>query len=393
MIIRKMKKVRVTSCMLLAMGVGALSLTSCGGGDSQQQARGGVEASVITVAYSDANLNREYPAVIKGKTDVQIRPQVSGFITKVCVEEGQVVSKGQLLFTIDQVQLQAAVRSAEAQVVSARSNVATCELTERNKKTLREKNIISEYEYQTASLALASARAALNQAEQALVNARKNLSYANVTSPCNGVVGTIPNREGSLAGPSMTPLTTVSEVNEVYAYFSLNEKELLAMSNNGENSSASSIKGLPEVSLQLADGTVYPLKGKIETISGVIDETTGSASVRAAFKNTNNMLRSGSTATVLIPNIYKDVILIPQKASYEIQDKKFVYCLGDSSKAVATPITVSPLNDGQTYIVTSGLKPGDKVVAEGVGISVRAGVVVTPKAEQPAAQPAKSEDK
>ena len=363
-------------------------MTSCGG-SQQQQMGGGVEAATMTVALSETSLFSEYPAVIKGKVDVQVRPQVSGFITKVCVSEGETVRKGQLLFVIDQVQLQAAVRTAEAQVVSARSNVATCELTEKNKKQLREKNIISDYEYQTAVLALESARAALNQAEQALINAKKNLSYANVTSPVDGVVGSIPNREGSLAGPSMTPLTTVCDISEVYAYFSLNEKELLNMSNNGANSASASIKGFPEVSLRLANGAIYDLKGKVETISGVIDSSTGASSVRAMFKNTNNMLRSGSTASVLIPNDYKDVVIIPQGATYEIQDKKFVYCLNDSRVAVATPITVSPVNDGKTYIVTEGLKVGDKVVTEGVGVKVRAGThVIAKQPEAAAAAPA-----
>lgn len=383
-----MKKIKLTCRVLPLVGAMAMVMTSCGG-SQQQQMGGGVEAATMTVALSETSLFSEYPAVIKGKVDVQVRPQVSGFITKVCVSEGETVRKGQLLFVIDQVQLQAAVRTAEAQVVSARSNVATCELTEKNKKQLREKNIISDYEYQTAVLALESARAALNQAEQSLINAKKNLSYANVTSPVDGVVGSIPNREGSLAGPSMAPLTTVCDISEVYAYFSLNEKELLNMSNNGANSASASIKGFPEVSLRLANGAIYDLKGKVETISGVIDSSTGSSSVRAMFKNTNNMLRSGSTASVLIPNDYKDVVIIPQGATYEIQDKKFVYCLNDSSVAVATPITVSPVNDGKTYIVTEGLKVGDKVVTEGVGVKVRAGThVIAKQPEAAAAAPA-----
>ena len=219
-----MKKIKLICRVLPIVGAMAMVMTSCGG-SQQQQMGGGVEAATMTVALSETSLFSEYPAVIKGKVDVQVRPQVSGFITKVCVSEGETVRKGQLLFVIDQVQLQAAVRTAEAQVVSARSNVATCELTEKNKKQLREKNIISDYEYQTAVLALESARAALNQAEQSLINAKKNLSYANVTSPVDGVVGSIPNREGSLAGPSMAPLTTVCDISEVYAYFSLNERQ------------------------------------------------------------------------------------------------------------------------------------------------------------------------
>lgn len=334
----------------------------------------------FTVALDSLTLYESYPATIKGKTDIEIRPQVQGFITKVHVDEGQTVRKGQLLFTIDQVQYEAAVRSAEAAVAAAESQVATARLTEENQKKLHTKNIISDYEYETAVLSLRSAEATLNQARASLVNAQRNLDYTEVVAPSDGVVGTIPNREGALVGPSSAQaLTTVSDISEVYAYFSLNEKDIINMSDNGSQTINEAIKEMPEVYFEMSNGSRYPLPGKVSTVSGVLDGSTGTASVRALFKNTNSMLRSGSTGQILVPQPSKNLLLIPQKATFEIQDRVYVYLVNDSSKAVTTNITVSPVNDGQKYIVTSGLKEGDVIVTEGVGTSVRAGTLIQPR--------------
>ncbi len=354
-------------------------LSSCGSGQQQQGAMP-VQVETYTVKLDSMTLYESYPATIKGKTDIEIRPQISGFITKVHVDEGQVVKKGQLLFTIDQVQYEAAVRSAEASVASAEAAVATAKMTTDSKKILHDKQIISDYEYQTSVLSLREAEAALNQARANLVNAQRNLDYTEVVAPSDGVVGTIPNREGSLASPSsVEPLTTVSDISEVYAYFSFNEKDVIKMTQSGARTLNEAIKEMPEVYLQLSDGSRYAIPGKVYTVSGVLDGSTGTASVRALFKNTNKMLRSGLTGEILVPQPSKDLLIIPQKATYEIQDRIYVYLVNDSSKAISTNITVSPVNDGQTYIVTSGLKVGDEIVTEGVGTSVRAGTLVQPK--------------
>ena len=351
-------------------------LSSCGSGQQQQGAMP-VQVETYTVKLDSMTLYESYPATIKGKTDIEIRPQISGFITKVHVDEGQVVKKGQLLFTIDQVQYEAAVRSAEAAVASAEAAVATAKMTTDSKKILHDKQIISDYEYQTSVLSLREAEAALNQARASLVNAQRNLDYTEVVAPSDGVVGTIPNREGSLASPSsVQPLTTVSDISEVYAYFSFNEKDVIKMTQSGSRTLNEAIKEMPEVYLQLSDGSRYALPGKVFTVSGVLDGSTGTASVRALFKNTNKMLRSGLTGEILVPQPSNDLLIIPQKATYEIQDRVYVYLVNDSSKAVSTNITVSPVNDGQTYIVTSGLKVGDEIVTEGVGTSVKAGTLV-----------------
>ncbi len=371
-------KIKVSKLTCMSLAVAALSLHSCG---SKQQAPQATAPSlaVLTVQNADSELNHNYPATIKGKTDIAIRPQVTGFITKVHVDEGQAVHKGQVLFTIDQVQYQAAVDQAEAAVNSAKTAVATAQLTEGNKRHLLDKNIISEYEWQMAANQLSQAKAQLSQAQAALTNARKNLAYTTVTAPSDGVVGTIPNREGSLASPSSAqPLTTVSDNSDVYAYFSLNEKDILELTDGGTKSLNEAIAAMPPVKLTLANGTKYPLEGKVATVSGVIDNTTGSASVRAIFDNPSGMLRSGNTAQISIPVSVRDAIIIPQKATFELQDLKYVFTLNDSNITVTTPIKILPVNNGKEYVVTEGLKPGDRIVIEGVGTSVRGDMPVNP---------------
>lgn len=361
--------------ILLALGV---SLFACS--NKQQGMQQGIpDYAVITVEPTPATLNSSYPATIQGRQDVEIRPNVSGFITKLCVDEGAVVKKGQILFLIDPVQYEAAVNVARAAVNVAQANVSTAKLTAENKRELAKKNIISEYDLQMAENTLASQEAALAQAQAQLINAENNLSYTKVTSPSDGVVGTFPYRVGSLVSPSSaTPLTTVSDISEMYVYFSMNEKQVLDMIRQANGSTPNILNELPEVELQLADGTIYSEKGKISTLSGVIDQTTGAASIRATFKNPEQLLRSGGSGNIMIPVKNEAAIIIPQKTTYELQDKKFVFVVTDSSTVVSTEIKVLPQSNGQQYIVSSGLKPGDRIVAEGVGTSVRNGMKINP---------------
>ena len=363
---------------LMLAGAVATVAVGCSGGDQQQMQQMAPSIATITLAEGTSDLESSFPALIKGKSDVAIRPQVTGFITKVCVDEGQQVSKGQTLFILDQVQFQAAVDQAVAAVNAAQTAVSTAQMTADTKKKLYDKNIISQYEYQVADNQLQTAKAQLSQAQAQLINARKNLAYTVVTSPSNGVVGTIPNREGSLASPSsVEPLTTVNN-NEVYAYFSLTERDLLSLSDGGKRSLKEAIAAMPKVKLRMADGQIYPLEGTVATVSGVIDNSTGSSSVRALFNNPDGLLRSGGTGQVIIPNVQDNVIIIPQKATFELQDKRFVYVVNDSNKVVSTPITIEASNDGKTFIVTSGLKAGQRIAVEGVGTRLQDGMAITP---------------
>lgn len=372
----KFRIIYVSAGMFAAASLG---LTSCKGESNAQQGGGMVpELAVLTVSESNQSLDTEFPTTLEGENDVEIRPQISGFLTKVNVEEGQHVSKGQTLFVIDQVQLQAAVDQAKASVAVAEANVNTQTTNANNNKILLDKNIISESAYQTSVDALNSAKAQLSQAKAALTSAQKNLSYSLVTAPVSGVVGTIPFREGTLVSPSSL-LTVLSNNNALRANFAISESELLNLTDNGSKSIKDVIASLPEVSLLLANGTIYGQKGKIESISGVINTSTGSANAIAIFPNPDGMLRSGNTGKVLLPVNRDNVILVPQKATFEIQDLKFVYIVNDSSKLVSRNITIAPENDGKSYIVTSGLQPGETIVTEGVGISAREGIVITPK--------------
>ncbi len=364
-------------------------LSSCSGKQQGQMQQQAPEIAVITVEPTTSHLDETYPAIIKGKTDIDIRPQVTGFITIVHVDEGDYVRKGQTLFTLDQVQYQAAVDQAQAAVNSANVAVQNAQIQADNQRRLYDKNIISESQYTTSANQLSQAKASLEQARAALTSAKKNLAFTVVTSPSDGVVGSIPNREGSLASPSSAqPLTTVSDNKQVYAYFSLNEKDLLSLTDNGKYSLDSQIDKMPAVKLLLPNGQMYPLEGKIATVSGVINNTTGAASVRALFNNENGLLRSGSTGQILIPQNNDNAILVPQKATYELQDRRYVYVVNDSNKVHSQLITVLANNDGANFVVTSGLNPGDKVVIEGVGTKVRDDMVINPKQANAAADAA-----
>ncbi len=372
--VQKVMMIQSSKAFLVALGV--VTLFACN--NKQQGGQTAVpDYAVIAVEPQPALLTSSYPATIRGRQDVEIRPNVSGFITKLCVDEGAAVRKGQPLFEIDPVQYEEAVNVARAAVDVAKANVGTAKLTTENKRQLAHKNIISQYDLQMAENTLASQEAALAQAQAQLVNAEKNLSYTKVVSPSDGVVGTIPFRVGALVSPgSTTPLTTVSDISEMYVYFSMTEKQLLELIRQ-DGTSKNVLEKMPLVSLTLADGSVYPEKGKIETISGVIDQSTGAVSVRATFPNSSHLLRSGGTGIVLIPSEMKEALLIPQKASYEIQDKRFVYVVQSDSTVKNTEIQVFHLDDGKNYVVTSGLKPGDRIVVEGVG-TLRDGTRIKP---------------
>lgn len=368
---------RCFSWSRLALVVAATAvLSSCGGGQGGMKL-GDDEFAVMEVKSAASQQSTSYPATIKGVQDVEVRPQVSGFITKLCVDEGATVKKGQALFLIDPTQYAAAERQASAAVKMAESNLNTVTLNEQQKKNLHDKKIISDFEYQSAVDQLLAAKASLAQAQAQLTSARQNLGFCTVTSPSNGVVGTFPYRIGSLVSPSVAqPLTTVSEIGEMYVYFSMTEKQLLAMTRAG-GTLKEQLEKMPAVKLELADGTMYADEGRIDAVSGVIDQSTGSVSMRAVFPNKQLVLRSGGMANVIFPYTMEDIILIPQSATQEIQDKKFVYVLQQDNTLKHTEIQISNLNDGKNYIVTGGLKPGDKIVVEGVQV-LKDGQQITP---------------
>jgi membrane fusion protein (multidrug efflux system) len=321
----------------------------------------------MQVALSNDMVSSNYSASIQGTQNVEIRPQLSGLITDICINEGATVRKGQTLFIIDQVPYKAALETAKANVMSAEAKVGTAQLTADSKLELYKENVISEFELQTAQNSLLEAKAVLAQAKANEVNTRNSLSYTIIKSPVDGVASMIPYKVGSLVSPSITePLVTVSSENEMYAYFSMTENQILSLIQGNENIS-DIIKNMPAVRLILNDGTPYNTTGKIDAISGTIDTQTGAISVRACFANPKRILRNGGSATIIIPYEKKDCIVIPKAATFEIQDKTYVYKVVDG-KATSVEIFPFKINNGTQYIVESGLTVGDVIVAEGAGL-------------------------
>lgn len=382
---------------LAAMAMSALSmLSSCGGKDDQAQAAAAAAQqaptlTVQTITPGSISLESVYPATIKGKTDIDVRPMISGNIVAVHVDEGQHVTKGQPLFTIDQTQYLAAVEQAQASVNSARTAVESQEISVKSNRALRDKNIISEQAMQLSENQLAQAKASLAQAEAALINARKNLSYTQVVAPSSGVIGAIPLRVGALASPSGQALTTVSDNSQVYAYFSLTERQILDMTENGAKNLNTAIAEMPAVKLKLANGQIYPKEGHVATVSGVIDASTGASTVRALFDNQSGVLRSGSTGSVIVPMELNDVIIVPQTATTESQDIRFVFTVDENNVLHQTAIEVLPVQDGKNFVVTSGLNPGDVIVVQGVGTAARNGVTINPVTPEQAAAAAQQQ--
>lgn len=362
-------------CLLF---IGALA--GCGRKDQKDSTAQVKDYPVMTITLQSTTLYTDYPATIEGQQNVEIRPMIEGYIEKIYVDEGATVTRGQQLFKIRAPQFEQEERTAQANIKIAQANVNAAEMQVNKVRPLVQKNIISKYELEAAEFELEAKRAALAQAEATLVNARTNVGYTMVTSPVNGVIGTLPLKIGSLVSPSTgTPLTTVSNIGQVYAYFSINEKQALHFATSVKGATSEErLKSLPPVTLVMADGTEFSEKGRVETASGLINTATGSVQVRATFPNPNNVIRSGSSGMVRIPANLEDAILVPQKSTYEIQGKTFVYVLGDSSMVRSAEIKTRNNSGGRFFVVTEGLQAGDKIVVEGVA-GLREHLRINPK--------------
>lgn len=346
----------------------ALSVLACScNSGKQQQAAVPQSRELITVQPGTVQTQESFTATISGRQDVDIYPQVSGRIEKLCITEGQTVKKGQTLLIIDQVPFQAALRVADANVRAAQAQAQSAALELEGKEALRKENVVSDFDLSIARSEKAKADAMLDQALAQQANARNDLSYTTVTSPTNGIAGNLPYREGALVNPGIEkPLTTVSDNSEMFVYFSLSEsrlRQLIARYGSRENI----VSDMPALQLRLADGTLYGHDGRIETISGVLNPNTGMVQMRCVFPNPEGMLMSGASGNILMPFIYDNVISIPAASAFEIQGVHFVQKVVDG-KASTTQITVLDSPDGSTYIVGQGLESGDVIVAGGAGL-------------------------
>lgn len=361
----------------------ALSVILHGCGASSENGFGNQEAPMVPFIVADtvsATTYKEYPAALEGKVNVEIRPQVDGYLDKIYVDEGAFVTAGQPLFKINDQPYQEQLNTALANQHAAEANLAKAQLELDKFEVLTKNNVVSDIQLKTAKSSYDMAKASLEQAKSSVAMAKINVGYTLIKAPVSGYIGRIPKRLGSLVGRmDVQALTTLSDVHEVYAYFSMSEIDFITFNNeNKGNSMPEKLKGLLPVSLVLADGNLYPQEGRIEMVDGQFDKNTGSISLRANFPNAQGLLRSGNTGKVRVSRITKGAITVPQEATFELQDRVFVYVIGDSSKVKVTPITVDG-KYGNAYLIKDGVKAGDKVVTGSLHM-LQDGMVVKPSA-------------
>ncbi len=342
-----------------------MMLASCGKkdvGDAQSK-----QYKLLEISKKDITLTNTYSAAIRGRQDIKIIPRVDGYLTDVLITEGSKVKKGQALFIIDQTSYKAALSAAKANVAVGEASVETAQLTYTSKQNLYDKNIVSDFELISAKNSLKTAKAQLEQAKAQEITAQNNLSYTVIKSPSDGVVGSLPYRVGDYVSSAISDgLTVVADNSEMYVYFSMSERQMLDIIQQYQ-SIDSAIASMPQVQLLLSNQAIYPQKGRIESISGVVETSTGAVSIRAVFPNNAGQLLSGGAGSVIVPYIHNQAIIVPQEATFEIQDKTYVYKVVDG-KAVSTIIAVDKINNGREYVVTSGLSTGDIIIAEGAGL-------------------------
>jgi membrane fusion protein, multidrug efflux system len=356
-----------------------LVFTACQSDPTVKKASAAPQAySVLTLSPKSATIYNDFPATIEGIEIVQLRPMVDGYLEKIYVPEGGNVKKGQLLFQIENPVYQQNVITAKAAIKIAQADVDAAKMDVEKVRPLVEKDIVSKYELESAQYTLQSKVATLDQANAALRNAETNLGYTTLRSPITGVIGSIPYKIGDLISGSSNPLTSLSKIDQVYAYFSLSEKQLLGLSNRIPGVTfQDKLDRLPPVSLVLADGSQYPQKGKLQTASGFITAGTGTASLKAQFVNPTGLIRSGASAVVRVPRIIDTALLVPQTATYELQDKRFVYLVTDNNEVINTAITSTPTNDGKFLVVSGGLKHGDRILLN--GLNLKDSTVIIPR--------------
>jgi membrane fusion protein (multidrug efflux system) len=339
---------------------------------------------VVTVAMLPATTYQDYPASVEGTRDIEIKPQVDGYLTAIEVDEGQYVHRGQPMFLIDKKPFEEQVNNAKAAVTAAEASMETAQINVDKVKPLVAAKVVSDVQLRSAEAQYNNASAAVQQAKAAEQASRINLDFCTITAPGDGYVGTIPYKAGSLVTKQANvSLTTVSETKDMRVYFSMSEPDFLQFKEKYPgNTVADKVKQMPPVQLVLADNSLYPQPGKVEIVEGQFDKTVGAIKFRASFPNAQGLLRSGSTGKVRIPTIYKSALVIPQNATFELQGKIFVYVVGDSNKIVTRPLAIS----GRTtnyYFVADGVKEGDKVVLSSQATllmgGLRDGMVVAPQ--------------
>ena len=342
-----------------------IALSGCGS-KTPQDAAGAMPPPalpVITITNMDANTFQDFTASVEGSRDIEIRPQVDGILTAIYADEGAYVHKGQTLFRIDSRPYNEQQNSAHANLLAARAALENAKINVDKLKPLLANNVVSDVQMKTAQAAYDQAKANVAQAQAAESSASINVGYTIIKAPADGYIGRIPYKTGSLVGTtSPDALTVLSQTKDMYVYFSMSETDFLHFIDKYSGKTVSDkVKQMPPVQLVLADDSIYPEKGKVEIVEGQFDKSVGAISFRATFPNGQGILRSGNTGKIRIPNIYRKALVVPQEATFELQDKVFVYTVGDSNKIVTKPIVISDRTMNY-YFVSDGVKPGDKIV-------------------------------
>ncbi|QGK73313.1 efflux RND transporter periplasmic adaptor subunit [Flavobacterium sp. SLB02] len=374
----KMKNVIITSFIL------ALVLSSCADKSQAPAAPAPPLLPVLAITSENTTTDAEYPASIQGTVDVEIRPQVSGNLERVYVDEGAYVSKGQTLFKINERPFREQLNNALASLHAYEAALINANLEVDKLTPLVQNKVVSDYQLKTAKASQKIAAANIEQARAMVGSAKINLGYTNVTAPVSGYIGRLPKKQGSLVSATdLEPLTNLSDVHEVYAYFSLGETDFINFkAQYAGNSLGDKLKKLPPVTLVLADNNAYPQTGKIDMVDGQFDKTTGAITLRATFPNTGGTLRSGNTGKIRLGLQHDDAVLVPQSATVEMQDKVFVFTVNKENKVTKMPITVSG-KSGTNYLIKDGVKSGDQIVLSGID-KLQDGQVIQPEKSSPA---------
>lgn len=367
---------------LFLYALGALIITACAHKENTAQQAAVPNLPVISIANTNAVTDAEFPAAIQGTVDIEIRPQVSGNLDRILIDEGAYVVKGQPLFKINEQPFREQLNNATAQLRAAEAAHTNAQLEVEKLTPLVANNVVSEYQLKTAKATLKMAAANVEQAKAGVAAAKINLGYTNIVAPVNGYIGRLPKKQGSLVSASdMDALTTLSDVHDVYAYFSLSESDFIRFKNEHSGSTLSDkLRKLPPVKLVLSDNTAYEQSGTIDMVDGQFDKTTGAITLRAKFPNAKGLLRSGNTGKVLLSLPHSDAILVPQESTVEIQDKIFVFAVDKSNKVTKQPITISGKTQN-SYLVQNGVKPGDRIVSRGFE-NLQEGAEIKPEEEK-----------
>ena len=355
-----MKKVTLLSLI-------ALFFISCADKNAAPAAPEAPQLPVLSIINEDVTTETEYPASIQGTVDVEIRPQVSGNLDRVLVDEGAYVTKGQSLFKINERPFREQLNNALASLHAAEAALINTQLEVDKLTPLVQNKVVSDYQLKTAKASQKIAAANIEQARAMVASARINLGYTNVKAPVSGYIGRLPKKQGSLVSATdIEPLTTLSDVHEVFVYFSLGETDFIKFKSQYAGTTiGDKIKNLPPVTLILADNNAYAKAGKIDMVDGQFDKTTGAITLRATFPNASGTLRSGNTGKIRLGINHDDAILVPQSATIEMQDKVFVFTLNKENKVNKMPVTIIG-KSGTNYLISDGVKTGDQIVLSGI---------------------------